>query len=50
MLTKESMGPAHREASFRMAELMVETEEKDPHALMFIAALLTTAKNWKQPK
>lgn len=28
MLTKESMGPARREASFRMAELMVETEEK----------------------
>lgn len=28
MLTKDSMGPAHREASFRMAELMVETEEK----------------------
>ena len=28
MLTKESMGPAHCEASFRMAELRVETEEK----------------------
>lgn len=28
MLTKESMGPAHCEASFRMAELRVKKEEK----------------------
>lgn len=27
MLTKESMGPAHCEASFRMAELRVKKEE-----------------------
>ena len=24
--------------------------QKDPHALMFIAALFTIAKTWKQPK
>lgn len=28
MLTEESMGPTHREAIFRRAELMVEAEEK----------------------
>lgn len=39
MLTKESMGPAHREASFRMAELRVETR-KDVEASEFGEATL----------